>query len=426
MDKFIIRGGTVLRGEVKVNGAKNSVLPIMAGAILSDEVSVIKNVPALRDVFTMIEILKSLGVKVDFSNSVLKIHPDGFKKHTAGYDLVSKMRASVCLLGPLLAKQGIAKVSLPGGCVIGARPIDLHIKGLKALGSDIKIEHGYVIAKQKTKLSGRRIYLGGQFGSSVLATGNIIMAAVLAKGTTVIENSACEPEVVDLCDFLVKMGAKIKGRQTPVLEIEGVKKLNGAEHTVIPDRIEAGTFMVASAITKGDVTIKNAKIEHLGALVDKLTESGVKIRKCSDNSINVRAEKVKLKPISVTTLPYPGFPTDMQAQIMAFMTVIDGISVVTEKIYPNRFMHVSEYARMGADIMLERPTAIIKGGAKLSGAPVMASDLRASAGLILLGLIARGDSQIQRIYHIDRGYEKIEQRFNGLGAKIRRVKDNEC
>jgi UDP-N-acetylglucosamine 1-carboxyvinyltransferase len=330
------------------------------------------------------------------------------------------MRASFCVLGPLLGKLKKAKVSLPGGCVIGIRPVDLHLKGLKALGADINIESGYVVAEGK-KLKGSHIYLGGVFGSSVLATDNVMMAAVLSQGRTVIEAAACEPEVVDLAEFLIKMGAKIRGQGTPIIEIEGVKRLHGAEHTIIPDRIEAGTFMIAALITKGDIIIKNVLFQHLGAVIDKLGEAGVYITK-ADKSIRVRFKR-QLKPVNVTTLPYPGFPTDMQAQIMSLMSVTDGISVITEKIYPDRFMHVAELNRMGANIQREGPHAIISGVKELSGAPVMASDLRASACLVLAGLVARGKTTVSRIYHLERGYENMEEKLQGLGAKVWREKE---
>jgi len=330
------------------------------------------------------------------------------------------MRASICVLGPILAKLKHAEVSMPGGCVIGPRPIDLHIKGLRAIGADIKIEHGYIVADAK-RLKGARVYLGGSFGSSVLATANIMMAATLAKGRTVIENAACEPEMTDLANFLIKMGAKIKGQNTPILEIEGVNSLHGAEYSVINDRIEAGTFMIAAAITSGDVVIKNARVGHLGAVIDRLSNAGIKVTNVKEG-LRVRTTR-SLKPVDVTTFPYPGFPTDMQAQMMALMSITRGISVITEKVYPERFMHVSELARMGAQIILEGGRAIVKGVSRLSGAPVMASDLRASAALILAGLVAKGKTEIARIYHIDRGYDTIEEKLEKLGAKIKREKE---
>ena len=323
-------------------------------------------------------------------------------------------------MGPLLARFGEAQVSFPGGCVIGPRPIDLHLKGVKALGAEISLDHGYVVAKVK-RLKGARIYLGGAFGSSVLGTANVMMAAILAHGRTVIDNAACEPEIVDLGNYLKKMGAKVQGLGSPSIEIEGVKKLNGATYSLIPDRIEAGTYMIASAITKGDVTIKNMNLNMLGAMLDKLRDAGVLITEKNGN-VRIRRERI-LKPVSVTTLPYPGFPTDLQAQMMALMCIMPGISVITEKIYPERFMHVSELNRMGASIMLEGPSAIVSGKKHLSGAPVMASDLRASAGLVLAGLVAEGETEISRVYHLDRGYENLVSKLQSLGAKIRREKD---
>ena len=420
MDKLVIEGGRRLDGSVTISGAKNACLPILAATLLSDDKSVIRNIPALRDMSTMLKILKNFGVRVQQDGDVVKVEPKGYSKYVAPYELVSTMRASICVLGPLLSKQKKAEVSFPGGCVIGPRPIDIHLKGLTALGAKLKIEKGYIIARAKF-LKGTHIYLGGHFGSSVLATDNVMMAATLAKGVTIIENAACEPEVVDLAAFLVKMGAKIKGHGTPRIIIEGVKKLHGAEHSVIPDRIETGTYMLAAAITKGDIMIKNAKLEHLIALADKLTESGLSIKKVP-NGIRVKYIK-KLKPTDVTTLPFPGFPTDMQAQFMSLMTVTNGISVITEKIYPERFIHISELNRMGANILLEGPCAIIKGVKNLSGAPVMASDLRASAALVLAGLVAEGRTDVHRIYHLDRGYENLEEKLLKLGAKVWREKE---
>lgn len=420
MDKLIIEGGRKLSGAVQISGAKNAALPILAATLLTDQKCVIKNVPALRDVQTMLKILRSLGVKAQFQDSQVIVEPGEYSKYTAPYKLVSTMRASICVLGPLLAKGALARVSLPGGCVIGPRPIDLHLKGLNALGAKIKIEHGYIIAQGK-RLRGGRIYLGGPFGSSVLATANVMMAATLTAGRTIIENAAGEPEVVDLANFLVKMGAKIRGQNTHTIEIEGVKKLRGAEHEIINDRIEAGTYLLACAITKGDITLKGARISYLGALVDKLRDAGVVIKNAGDD-IAIKATR-KLKPVDITTLPFPGFPTDLQAQMMALMSVCAGISVITEKIYPERFMHISELNRMGAQIMKEGSSAIIKGSSRLSGAPVMASDLRASAGLVLAGLVAQGKTEISRVYHLDRGYEKMEEKLSRLGAKIWREKE---
>lgn len=421
MDKIIIQGGTKLKGEVDVSGSKNAVLPIMAAALLSEEESVIENVPSLWDVHTMVKLLRSLGAKAILENGILKIKPGNHLKPLAPYKLVKTMRASVCVLGPLLARLGEAEVSLPGGCAIGPRPIDLHLKGLEALNAEIDIQHGYVRMQTKGKLRGAEIYLGGAYGSSVLATDNVMMAAALAQGRTVIENAACEPEVVDLARFLKKMGAKIEGEGSPRIEIEGVRKLHGINYRVIPDRIEAGTFMFGAAITGGDILIRKMEPSHLNAVIDKLSQAGVRVEKFK-NAVRVR-KNGRLKPIDITTLPYPAFPTDLQAQAMALMAITPGISIVTEKIYPNRFMHVPELGRMGAKIILEGPSAIVHGTKKLSGAPVMASDLRASAALVLAGLVADGETEVQRVYHLDRGYENLEQKLTLLGATIRREKE---
>jgi UDP-N-acetylglucosamine 1-carboxyvinyltransferase len=420
MDKLVIEGGVSLKGEVTVSGAKNAVLPIVAATLMTDDACIIKGVPDLRDTNTMLRILRTLGKNVEFDNGIITVTPNKHVNFVADYKLVSTMRASFCVLGPLLGKLKKAKVSLPGGCVIGIRPVDLHLKGLKALGADISIESGYVVAKAK-RLKGNHMYLGGVFGSSVLATDNVMMAAVLAEGKTVIESAACEPEVVDLAECLIKMGAEIKGHGTPIIEVEGVRRLHGAEHTIIPDRIEAASFMAAALITKGDVTIKNVLYQHLGAVIDKLEEAGAYITR-TDKSIRVRMRR-RLKPVNVTTLPYPGFPTDMQAQIMSLMSITPGISVITEKVYPDRFMHVAELNRMGARIQREGPHAIVEGVKQLSGAPVMASDLRASACLVLAGLVARGKTAVSRIYHLERGYENLETKLQGLGAKIWREKE---
>jgi UDP-N-acetylglucosamine 1-carboxyvinyltransferase len=420
MDKLIIEGGVKLKGEVTVSGAKNAVLPILAATLLTDEPCLIKGVPNLRDTNSMLKILRSLGKFAEFDKGKVSIAAGKTSSYIAEYKLVSTMRASFCVLGPLLGKLKKAKVSLPGGCIIGVRPVDLHLKGMRALGAQISIDSGYVLA-QATKLRGAYIYLGGVYGSSVLATDNVMMAAVLARGKTVIESAACEPEVVDLAEFLIKMGAKIKGHGTPVIEIEGVKYLQGAEHLIIPDRIEAGTLVLASLITGGDVLIKNVRYQHLGALIDKLQEAGANLER-SDTALRVKGGR-KLRSVNITTLPYPGFPTDMQAQMMSLMSVTPGISVITEKIYPDRFMHVAELNRMGAQIQREGPHAIVEGIKSLSGAPVMASDLRASAGLVLAGLAARGKTSVSRIYHLERGYEFIEKKLINLGAKVWREKE---
>ena len=419
MDIIKINGGRKLKGEVTISGAKNSVLPILAATLLAEGTSQIENVPELCDVTSMIKLLRTLGAQVTKSGSTVTVKAPSTLKHQAPYKLVSTMRASFCVLGPLLARLKKAEVSLPGGCVIGARPIDLHLKGLEALGAKIKIKHGYVVA-QTPFLKGADIFLGGAFGSSVLATGNVLMAATLARGKTRIENAACEPEVVDLANFLMKMGAKIKGAGSHLIEVQGVKKLKGAKHRVIPDRIETGTYMLASAITAGDIMLKDVVPEHNGALIDKLRKCGINITKFK-NKIRVKGRKT-LRPIDVTALAYPGFPTDLQAQMMSLMCVTPGISVLTEKIYPDRFIHISELNRMGAKIFLEGSSGIVTGVKRLSGAPVMASDLRASAALVLAGLVAEGCTEISRVYHLDRGYERLEEKLTSLGASIWREK----
>lgn len=420
MDKLIIEGGIGLKGEVVISGSKNSALPILAATLLTDEACFIKGVPNLRDTSTMIRILRSLGKNVEFSKGMITVFPTNAVNLVADYKLVSTMRASFCVLGPLVGKFRKARVSLPGGCAIGLRPVDLHIKGIRALGTEIDIESGYVVARAP-RLNGCHVYLGGEYGSSVLATDNVMMAAVLAKGKTTIEAAACEPEVADLAEFLIKMGAKIKGHGSPTIEIEGVKRLRGVTHTIIPDRIEAGTFILASLITRGDIMIKNVLPHHLGAVIDKLQEAGACINKAG-TSIRVRVKR-RLKPVNITTLPYPGFPTDMQAQIMTLMAVTPGISVITEKIYPDRFMHIAELNRMGTRIQKEGPHAIVEGVKQLSGAPVMASDLRASACLVLAGLRAKGRTAISRIYHLERGYEDLDKKLCRVGARIWREKE---
>jgi len=419
MDKIVIEGGRVLNGEVEISGAKNSVLSILAATLLTDEECVIENVPELKDIDVMCEILHSLNVETTQIKGSITVKATKNKKHIAPYDLVRKMRASICVLGPLLVKLGKAQVSLPGGCVVGPRPIDLHLKGLKELGANIGITHGYIRATCK-KLKGSRVYLGGPFGSSVLATANIMMAASLAEGQTIIENAACEPEISDLACFLIKMGADIKGHGTYRIRINGKKALKGAKHCIIPDRIEAGTYIIASAITKGNVKLKKCNPRHLGSLVDKVSQAGVDI-KANEDSISIQAKGKHFNPVQITTLPYPGFPTDMQAQIMSLMSVAKGSSIITERVYPERFLHISELNRMGADITLDSNHAIIRGVSKLSGAPVMASDLRASAALILAGLVAENKTVISRIYHLDRGYHSIEKKLSKLGASIKRI-----
>ncbi|HAJ56977.1 MAG TPA: UDP-N-acetylglucosamine 1-carboxyvinyltransferase [Candidatus Omnitrophica bacterium] len=421
MDKLIIEGGAPLKGTVEVSGSKNSLLPILAATLLTRDKCVIKNAPDLRDTVSMLRLLRYLGSNYEFKDHRIVIKPNGSSEIEAPYKLVSTMRASFCVLGPLLARYGRAKVSLPGGCIIGVRPVDLHLKGLAKLGAKITIREGYAHAETK-HLKGGHIYLGGPFGSSVLATGNVMMAAALARGTTIIESAACEPEVVDLARFLIKMGARIKGEGSPCIEITGVKELHGAEYEVIPDRIEAATLVMAAAITRGEVMVRGARAEHMTAVLEKLKDVGVNL-KISKEGILVKKTARKFKPFDIVTLPYPGFPTDAQAQFMTLMSITEGISVITEKIYPDRFMHVAELNRMGAQIKREGPYAVVHGIKQLSAAPVMASDLRASAGLVLAGLVARGKTEVHRIYHLDRGYERLDFKLQRLGARIERARE---
>ncbi len=420
MEKFIVEGGIPLRGEVKISGAKNSVLPIMAATLIHPGIYRIENVPNLTDVLTMSKLLQLLGGKVSRHGDSLIIDTEKVSKWEAPYELVSTMRASVCVLGPLLARFGRAKVSYPGGCVIGTRPIDLHIKGMKMLGAKIEMEEGYIVAKAE-KLKGTRIYLQGSMGPTVLGTANVMMAAVKAEGYTIIEGAACEPEIVDLGNFLIRMGAEIEGLGSPRIVIRGGKDLKATDYRVIPDRIEAGTFILAGVITGGEIRVKGAIRDHLSSLLDLLKTSGCVIEEKEDQIMVLRGSR--LAPLQVTTHPYPGFPTDLQAQMMVYLSTIPGISIVQEKVFPDRFMHVAELLRMGARIYREGSRAFVMGPTSLYGAPVMASDLRASAALVLAGLYAKGKTEVRRIYHIDRGYEKIELKLQALGAKIKRVKE---
>jgi UDP-N-acetylglucosamine 1-carboxyvinyltransferase len=418
---FEIVGGSRLKGAIPISGAKNSALPIMAASILMDGETVLHNVPDLADVRQLQMLLSRLGVKAHRDEEgALHLRVEDEMNVHAEYELVSKMRASVCVMGPLLAKRKRAQVSMPGGCAIGSRPIDLHIHGLETLGADFELVNGDVLLRAK-KLSGTDIFLGGPFGSSVTATGNVMMAATLAAGRTVIGSAACEPELVDLAEFLNRCGARITGHGTPQITIDGVERLEGREHRVIPDRIEAGTHMIAGAITNGDIQLQGARIDHLQAVVDRLRRVGVIIER-EEKGISVSSAR-RLEPIEATTQPYPGFPTDLQAQLMALLCLADGNSVITEKIFPDRFLHVGELNRMGARLRKEGPTVIIEGVKRLVGAPVMASDLRASAALILAGLVAKGTTQVHRAYHIDRGYERIEEKLAAVGATIRRLNE---
>ena len=423
MDVFKVSGNVPLKGEIHVGGAKNAALPILAATLLTDEKVVLRNVPDLSDMRFMLEILRHVGADtIQPEPGVWEVTAKAIT-HIAPYELVRKMRASVCLLGPLVSRLRKAEVSIPGGCVIGPRPIDLHIKGLKKLNCKVDISNGYVHV-DASDIKGGPIFLGGRSGSTVTGTANIVMAAVLAPGTTRLECAACEPEVVDLCEMLVKMGAQIEGIGSPELTITGREKLHGCEHSIIADRIEAGTFIIAGAMTRGEVNIKGIAPKLLGAFLDKLEEAGLPMELGPEN-IRVLPYEGSLKPVDVITLPHPGYPTDLQAQLGALMTQTEGLSIITERIYPHRFMHVPELQRMGADISIEGPSAIIKGASRLSGAPVMASDLRASAALILAALASEGETWIQRIYHLDRGYERFEKKLATIGAKIERLSDKD-
>ena len=421
MHYFEIVGGNRLKGSLEISGAKNAALPIMAASILCEGETILRNVPDLADVRQMQVLLQKLGVRSERDASgAMRLRVEDEMNAHAEYDLVSKMRASVCVMGPLLAKRRRAQVSMPGGCAIGDRPIDLHILGLQSLGADFDLVNGDVLLRSK-RLKGADLFLGGPFGSSVTATANVVMAACLADGRSVIASAACEPEVIDLANFLNACGARITGHGTPVVAIEGVAGLKGTEHTVIADRIEAGTYMVAAAITNGDLELIGARLDHMRAVVEALRRVGLIIER-GEKGISVSSSR-RLEAVELTTQPYPGFPTDLQAQVLAVLCLADGNSVITEKIFPDRFMHVPELMRMGAHLRKEGPTVIIEGVKKLIGAPVMASDLRASAALVLAGLIAKGTTRVNRAYHIDRGYEQIEKKLAAVGANIRRVDD---
>jgi UDP-N-acetylglucosamine 1-carboxyvinyltransferase len=418
MDKILVHGGHPLSGSIKISGSKNSALPILAATLLTREPCIIRRVPDLSDTHYMLQILTHLGAQVERASGTVTVSAEKINS-VAPYDVVRKMRASVCVIGPLLGRCKEATVSLPGGCVIGDRPIDLHLKGFEALGAAVRVEGGNVKVFAP-KLTGAVINLRGKFGPTVLGTDNVMMASVLADGTTVIEGAAQEPEVVDLANFLNKMGAKIEGAGTRRLIIEGVKELHGAEHDIIPDRIEAGTFLVAGAICGKGITIKRVEPEHVLAVTNALSNCGYRIE-IAGQSISVSPNGAA-KPLELSTDPYPGFPTDMQAQMCALLSTTEGISVVTENIFPQRYMHIAELKRMGAHMQLEGPTAVIQGVGNLIGAPVMASDLRASAALVLAGLKADGITEVSRVYHIDRGYEHLDEKLSELGAHIERVK----
>jgi UDP-N-acetylglucosamine 1-carboxyvinyltransferase len=415
MDKIVIEGGRQLKGTVAVSGAKNAALPMLVASLLTEGMSTFHNVPDLRDVRTIKNLLADLGAKVDTEGTVVKVDAGGLSSHVAPYELVRTMRASVLVLGPLVARLGRARVSLPGGCAIGARPINLHLKGLEALGASIALDHGYVEV-EASRLKGAEIYFDIV---TVTGTENLMMAAVLAEGKTTLRNAAREPEVVALAEALNQMGAQITGAGTPVITITGVSALHPATLTIIPDRIETGTFMVAAAVTRGDIKILGCDPNHFRAVIHKLQQTGMTVEQEGDGLRVIGTGAIS--SVDVKTLPYPGFPTDMQAQFMVLMSLAEGLSVISETIFENRFMHVSELQRMGADIAVSGNAAVVKGGKRLKGAPVMASDLRASASLILAGLAAEGTTEVSRVYHIDRGYERIEGKFVELGGHLWRV-----
>ena len=423
MDLFRIEGGRKLQGSVQVGGAKNAALPIFAATLLTGESCRIRNVPDLSDIRFMARMLAHLGARVEKVDAHTYEIEAGEIHHRAPYELVRQMRASVCLLGPLVGRLHKAEISLPGGCVIGPRPIDLHLKGLRRLGCEIAVRNGYVEV-EGAGLRGDYLYLGGRHGSTVTGTANMIMAAVLAPGTTRIESAACEPEIEDLCYFLRKMGASIEGIGSHYLKIEGVDRLRGCEHSVLPDRIEAGTLLLAGAITGGGITVSEVIPGHMRALLDALESAEISVESDPERGLlRVLPKDKPRRPVEIITLPHPGFPTDLQAQMMAVMALTPGLSFFTERIYPNRFMHVPELLRMGADISMEGPSAVVRGTDRLFGAPVMASDLRASASLVLAGLASEGTTYIRRIYHLDRGYEQLETRLQQLGAVVERVEE---
>ena len=419
MDIFHIEGPVRLSGSVSINGSKNACLPIMAATILAPGKSVLRAVPHLSDISVCGKLLSRLGCRINREqNGDLCIDSKVIDSPVGEYEIVRMMRAGICILGPLLARCGRAEVSMPGGCAIGDRPVNIHIRGLRQLGARIHLKNGYIIAEAPTGLKGKDIFMGGPFGSTVLGTANVLMAATLAKGRTVIESAACEPEIKDLANCLNKMGARITGIGSPRLIIEGVKELKPVEFEVIPDRIEAGTFMVAAAITQSELRLRNCRLDDMMAVVDRFRNIGVTVDVEGDGCVVAR--KGPIKPTDITTQPYPGFPTDLQAQFMVLLSLAEGNSVIIEKIFPDRFMHVAELSRMAANLRKEGPAVIVAGVKNLIAAPVMASDLRASAALVLAGLAAEGTTIISRVYHIDRGYEKIEERLNPLGAKITR------
>jgi UDP-N-acetylglucosamine 1-carboxyvinyltransferase len=428
MDSFRIQGGRRLAGRIQIEGSKNAALPLMAAALMTDGELTLRNVPCLSDISNMARLLRALGVEVDGDCGTVKLRVMDHNKVHAHYDIVKTMRASICVLGPLLARRRRAVIAMPGGCAFGSRPIDLHLRGMEALGAKIELTGGDIIATAPEGLKGTTIFLGGPNGSTVLGTANVMCAAVLAQGRTVIECAACEPEVADLAHLLNKMGARIEGIGSPRLVIHGVEQLGKADHTVIPDRIVAGTYAVAAAVTNGDVILEEFPYDCMLSVIDRFNEIGVHCELIEGHedplhgAVRVTSER-SLRPTQITTQPHPGFPTDLQAQFMTLLCLAGGNSIITEKIYPERFMHVSELARMGAQIHRQGPTCVVTGGAPLRGAPVMASDLRASACLVLAGLVAEGETNVSRIYHLDRGYTRMEEQLNVLGARIERVRE---
>lgn len=417
MDKLIIEGGIPLKGEVVISGAKNAALPILMASLMIEGTSEFSNIPNLRDIRTTLALLEHLGCSVDFDDQKVKITPINLQPE-APYDLVRTMRASILCLGPLLAILGKAKVALPGGCAIGSRPVDLHLKGLEKMGASFLLEEGYILGSCK-KLKGAHIYFDFP---TVGGTENLLMASVLAEGETILENAAREPEIVDLANFLIKCGAKIEGQGTSIIKIKGVNKLSPKPYSIMSDRIEAGTYMVAAAITKGELVLKNCPLKTLDAVISKLNDMGVGFQQLEESTIKVKSSK-EIECVDIITAPYPGFPTDMQAQVMALMSLAKGAGTIKETIFENRFMHVLELVRLGANIRLSKDTAFIRGVKELKGAPVMASDLRASASLVLAGLAATGKTEVRRVYHLDRGYEHMEQKLKQVGARIKRVKE---
>lgn len=442
MDQFVINGGRRLFGRLAVKGSKNAALPLMAAALLTDRPVLLRDVADLADIRNMEKLMRELGCKIEFAppadasspGGTMLIHAEDPSQSHARYEVVRTMRASICTLGPMLAKRGYARVSMPGGCAIGDRPVDLHLHGLRCLGAEITLHQGDIVARVPGgkggggRLKGARVFLGGPFGSTVLGTANVMSAAALAEGQTIIECAACEPEMVDVAKMINAMGGRVRGAGSPRIVIDGVESLSGVEHRVIPDRIEAGTYMCAAAITNGDITLDNCPVDAMLAVIDSLERIGVKVETLDNTKDPMRCSaritcSRLLRPIELTTQPHPGFPTDVQAQMMALLTLSEGNSLITERIYPERFGHVPELGRMGAKIMRQGHTAVVTGVRKLIGAPVMASDLRASAALVIAGLAAEGTTTINRVYHLDRGYEVMEERLRSLGADIARVSE---